>query len=343
MNFNKKYSYKNLSIICENLSNLYKDGLQISKAISLLNEFPLRNDYKNSIKVLVNSIMQGESLSEGFMKNNNLYPKFFVGMISIGEKTGRLQEVLNELSIYYKRKDELLKDIINFLIYPMFLLSSMIFILIFVMKFMIPQLEDIYKSIGNSIPYIAQVLIDFSYKINESPIIFILSLFIWVILIPCILFKNNFNKIINLIFKKNKIFKEFRELEVILVIKIIVLSGVNISLGLKYCEDDILNKEIYKDINKNILSGLELSESLKKTINLSEYSLAMIRLGEESGSLDNNLDNLYSRLYKKNNDKLKKITAMFQPIIIVIMSILILAFIGIFILPIFQSVYGGII
>lgn len=343
MKFIKKYSYKNLSIICENLSGLYKDGLQITKAVNLLNEFPLRKDYKNSINILNESIIQGKTLSEGFMKSNNLYPKFFIGMIAIGEKTGKLHEVLNELSIYYKRREELEKEFINALVYPIFLVSSMIAISIFMIRFMIPQLDDIYKSIDSSIPYLTQIVIDFSNKVNEAPIIFLISSFIWIVLIPFILLKNNCNKILNLIFIKFKTLKEFRELEIILIIKVIVLSGINISLGLKYCEDDMLNKKIYKDINENILKGLELSEALKISINLSEYSLAMIRLGEESGSLDEKLDCLSLKLHKKSNENLKKFTAIFQPLMIIIMSIGIFIFIGIFILPIFQGVYGGIL
>ena len=57
MRFIKKYSYKNLSIICEKLSGLYKDGLQITKDVNLLNEFPLRKDYKNSINLHSKNLM----------------------------------------------------------------------------------------------------------------------------------------------------------------------------------------------------------------------------------------------------------------------------------------------
>ena len=190
----KKYSYKDISIICENLYSLYNDGLQMAKSIELLEEFPLKKDYKLSIKNISDEVKKGSSLSEGFSKFDYLYPQFLAGMISIGEKTGKLNDVFREMSIYYKRKDNIKKEIIGASIYPAFLLGSMLLMCNFFIFFLIPQLEEIYLSLGGNLPYITKLILNFSKWANESKISAFSFIIIWGIIIPIILIKPYFKK-----------------------------------------------------------------------------------------------------------------------------------------------------
>ena len=338
----KKSSYKDISIICENLYSLYNDGLQITKSIELLNDFPLRKDYKDSIKDVGEKVRMGKSLGESFSKFNNLYPSFLTGMISIGEKTGRLNDVLKEMSIYYKRKDAMKNSIINASIYPIFLIISMLIMCIFFIIFIIPQFESVYSSLGTNIPKLTKNILNLSIWINKYPFVAISFILFWFILTPIIFFKLYYNKLKNILVNKIKILKEIREYEVILLIKVIVVSGTNISVALKYCEEDNLRKKLYSDINEGILKGNEISEVLEDVINPSNYTIAMIKLGEESGSLDDRLENLTNTLNERCNDKFKKIASMFQPISIVLIACIVFIFLMTFILPIFDGIYGGI-
>lgn len=337
----KKYSYKDISVICENLSSLYDDGLQIAKSIELLEEFPLRKDYKVSIKNISDEVKKGSSLSEGFCNFNHLYPPFLTGMISIGEKTGKLNDVFREMSIYYKRKDSIRKEIIGASIYPMFLLGTMLLICNFFIFFLIPQLEEIYLSVGGNLPYITKLLLKFSKWANESPISAVSFIGIWGIIIPIIIIKPYFKNIASLLITKINILKEIREYEVILLIKVIISSGINLSLALKYCEEENSENELYKKLNERILKGDDISNAINEVIEPSKYTIAIIKLGEESGSLDERLESLTETLSKNCNDRFKKITQLFQPTVIILMAFLVIFFLGIFILPMFDGMYGG--
>ncbi len=337
----KRYSYKDIGIICENLYALYNDGLQITRSIELLEDFPLRKDYKLSIKNISDEVKKGSSLSDGFYKFSLLYPEFLTGMISIGEKTGRLNDVLREMSIYYKRKDSMKKEVISASIYPIFLLGSMLLICTFFIFFLIPQLEEVYLSVGSDLPYLTKVLLEFSKWANKSPISTISFLAVWGILIPIIVVKPYFKKIISIIVSKINILKEVREYETVLLIKVIVSSGINLSLALKYCEQENNKNKLYKDLNERILKGDELSKAIESIINPSKYTIAIIKLGEESGSLDERLENLTETLSKRCSDRFKRMASLFQPTVIVLMAFLVLFFLGIFILPMFDGMYGG--
>lgn len=338
----KKYSYRDISIICENLCTLYNNGLQITRSIELLEDFPLRKDYKLSIKKISYEIKKGSSLEQGFATFKSLYPSFFLGMISIGEKTGRLSDVFREMSIYYKRKDTMKKEIINASIYPIFLIGAMVFISVFFILFIIPQLEEVYLSVGSELPYLTKVLLNTSKWVNNSPIIAFSFIAIWGVLVPIIVIKPSFKRIIEFIINRINILKEIREYEIILLIKVIISSGINISLALKYCEEENSRNKLYKELNDRILKGDELSKAINEVIDLSKYTIAIIKLGEESGSLDERLEDLTETLSKRCNERFKKIASLLQPTVIILMAFLVVFFLGIFVLPMFDGMYGGI-
>lgn len=338
----KKYSYRDISIICENLCALYNNGLQITRSMELLEDFPLRKDYKLSIKKISYEIKKGSSLEQGFSIFKSLYPSFFLGMISIGEKTGRLSDVFREMSIYYKRKDTMKKEIINASIYPMFLIGAMVFISIFFILFIIPQLEEVYLSVGSELPYLTKVLLNTSKWVNNSPIIAFSFIAIWGVLVPIIVIKPYFKRIIEFIINRINILKEIREYEIILLIKVIISSGINISLALKYCEEENSRNKLYKELNDRILKGDELSKAINEVIDLSKYTIAIIKLGEESGSLDERLEDLTETLSKRCNERFKKIASLLQPTVIILMAFLVVFFLGVFVLPMFDGMYGGI-
>lgn len=338
----KKYSYRDISIICENLCTLYNNGIQITRSIELLEDFPLRKDYKLSIKKISYEIKKGSSLEQGFATFKSLYPSFLLGMISIGEKTGRLSDVFREMSIYYKRKDTMKKEIINASIYPMFLIGAMVFISIFFILFIIPQLEEVYLSVGSELPYLTKVLLNTSKWVNNSPIIAFSFIAIWGVLVPIIVIKPYFKRIIEFIINRINILKEIREYEIILLIKVIISSGINISLALKYCEAENSRNKLYKELNDRILKGDELSKAINEVIDLSKYTIAIIKLGEESGSLDERLEDLTETLSKRCNERFKKIASLLQPTVIILMAFLVVFFLGVFLLPMFDGMYGGI-
>lgn len=342
MKIMKKKSYKDISIMCENLYSLYNDGLQITKSIELLNDFPLRKDYKESIKYIGERVRKGETLGESFSKFSNLYPTFLTGMISIGEKTGRLSDVLKEMSIYYKRKDSMKNNIINASIYPIFLIVTMFIMCIFFIIFIIPQLESVYVSLGSNIPNLTKNILNLSLWVNKYPASAISFIVFWFILTPVIFIKLYYNKVTNILLNKVKLLKEIREYEIILLIKVIIVSGTNISIALKYCEEDSFRKNLYRDINERILKGNEISEVIEEVINPSNYTIAMIKLGEESGALDERLENLTNTLNERCNDKFKKIASLLQPISILLIASIVFTFLITFILPIFDGIYGGV-
>ena len=134
-----KISYGDLTIIAENLGSLYEDGIAIGDGLELLKELPLSKNYKNSITYIRNDILLGKSLSEAFSKFDELYPGLFIGVLKVGENSGQLGRTFNKLEMFYSKLGNIKKEVKNALIYPSFLIVTLILLGIFLAFVLIPS------------------------------------------------------------------------------------------------------------------------------------------------------------------------------------------------------------
>ncbi|MGG7176136.1 type II secretion system F family protein [Clostridium paraputrificum] len=341
-----KSSYKELALIAENLGVLYEDGIEISLALDLLSELPLSKEYKLSIRGLRDTILKGGSLEDGFKLYPKLYPDFFIGIISVGENNGELTKVLISLSKYYGKLGRVKKEVVNALIYPLFLIISIISLGIFLTFVLIPSFYEAFSSFGGKIPGSIEFIYLLKKAFIEEPLASLIFTLSWGMLIPSIILSILIKKV-----KKSKIILRIRvirdiyEYIFILILSVIINSGVPIVKGLAFClesSDILFVKNELAQINNDVIRGIEMSNSLGNNKFISNYSLSMIRLGEVSGSVAMTFNKLEERLEKGTTEKINRIITLIQPILIITMAVVVFIFIYIFVIPMFDMMYGGV-
>ncbi|MGL4873665.1 MAG: type II secretion system F family protein [Clostridium sp.] len=336
-----KISYKNLWIISYNLSRLYKDGIGIVKSFELLEELPLKKRYKESITITKKNIEKGNGISESFGLCKELYPSFFIRMIKLGEETGNLEKILESLGNYYKSKEEYKEKTIESLIYPIFIYIFLFVGIIAIFYYVVPMISDLISEV-DKLPMITKVGLVMSEFLNENKLMGFVYIIVSTMLLPAVVLclkKDEFKKFIE---EKFKIFKKREEYRILISISILIQSGINIKNGIDYlieAEDDG-TKEVYIKFRNELEKGMTIEKSLRKVRKISEYSLAIINLGEESGSLDERLDKLVKELNNENKKIEKKIINAMQPTAIIIVGLFFLIFVITFLIPIIKNVYG---
>lgn len=335
-----KKNYKQLIIIAENLGNLYEDGIPIIKAIELLEELTLNVKYKNSIKDIKNRVTLGETLSNSFSEHEKLYPKFFIGILKIGESSGKLTMSLKSIKKYYYQLNKAKKELTKILIYPSFLIVVGVISICLLFLLFIPKLYEIISSINGIIPKRIEAIHQVTNYLYSKPILNLSYLIFW-IMIPIGFFVAWLAKkqIMYRILSKTKIGKEQNEYILILILSVVLSSGVSIGKGLSMCVDssyiDVQKNELDR-IYKDVMIGRELSFALRKNANISKYSLSMVKLGEDSGTLIDALQKLEIRLEEIKKEKFEVLFALLQPIMIVSMAACVMIFLLIFVMPIFD-------
>lgn len=341
--FNKP-DFNSLSLLSGNIAMLHKEGISLLIMMDLIMELPLRRAYKESIKIIKNFIIEGKSLNDSFNEFSNLYPEFFIGMVSMGEKSGNLSEVLKGLEEYYDKISFFKSTIKNVLSYPILLFLSIVTVFIFISFVTIPSLYEFYINLNIDIPIVCKFLYDFVNYIKTNPIYFCVYFISWGVLLPYIIYIFYLKNYIKTLFNKIAIIREFNEFVFISLLSIIVRSGVNLSNGLVYSATSFKNsnlKERFLLLNSSILKGETISESLKKYGNYSNYTTSIIKLGEEGGSMDERLQALSNHLEKKLLSDINRYMSILQPVSVLIMGSFVIIFLMIFIVPLFGSLLDG--
>jgi len=339
-----KANERQLSLIAGSLAQIYKDGIPITFAIELVADILPNKLYKNSLISILESVKNGKSLSQAFAEFKELYPELFTGIISIGENTGKLYEVLKGLNIYYDKSIFIKREIKNASAYPVFILSSMIILGIFLLSIVVPNFCEIYRSMNIELPANCKLIYDIYNTMKNNLMIVLITAFSWVtaliIFIKCFFKQFGAEKFI-----KFRIVKSTYEYIMVLLFSIITSTGINISHSLEYCEKSVnikfLKKKI-KEINTCILRGNTLTESLEITGIFSKYTIAIVRIREESGTIEEGFKELSNNLESNLNEQIKRYLRLISPIFVMIMASFIVVFLVGFVLPLFDNLKNGI-
>ena len=191
LGLNRQMKKSMLIFYLTQLSTYLKAGIPIVDAIKIL-----ANQAKSKIeqtiwKSVVYELTMGTTLSEAMLRcGNNVFPKLLINMIKTAEMTGDLPVVLDEQVEYYKSTEKSRKEMINAMMYPIFVFIFAIAIVMYIMISVVPQFVSIYDSIGADLPMITKVLIDISTFIRTN-ILMIVAITICIILILILLYRRN--------------------------------------------------------------------------------------------------------------------------------------------------------
>lgn len=333
-----KPNWYSLSLIADNIAKLYDDGLSFVYIFELLNDLDLSDKYKIALLKVKDSIKNGSSLKDAFKSEGDLFPNFFIEMIGVGEKTGNISKVLEGLKIFYSKLAFIKKFVINALSYPLIISISALGVCIFLSIAIIPSFKEVYVALGKEVPKSFNYIINIKEFILKNKLVSVMGLLLWGMALPYIAYKvfikDNIYKVLR-IFKLYTMFVEYIN---IMLLAVIIKSGINLIEGLEFCSDlKMLNQNNYviSNIKKEVILGESLSGAMRKTKVFSDFTLAHIKLGEESGSLDLRLMQIEESLFTRIQDNLNKKINMIQPLIIMIIGGVVMIFILIFILPIF--------
>ncbi|ACA54925.1 type II secretion system F family protein [Clostridium botulinum] len=279
----EKITLKDCSILCNKLYMLMASGINITDAINIAYEDFHNVHVKNSLYTIRNNILRGDSIYNSFKGFSNIYPKFLLSMIYIGEESGRIQYVLSDLKNFYENKYKFNKEIKNALIYPIMVLITFIIMLYILIHMVVPSLIGIFNELGGSIPKKTLGMITAIKVFNV--ILGILFISIIFILLGSNFFYKRYKikyAVDNLKIKTpilGQIYKNIFICNFSNSMNLMIKSGIPINKSLKLLEevtDNYIFKENIKNLNKNIKDGKSISISLNKCGFSNKILLSMV-------------------------------------------------------------------
>ena len=143
------------------LNILFSAGVDIKTALELIEEEQLKKADKELFGNIRELIVNGGSLSEA-IRTTGKFSTYEYYSIKIGEESGRLPEVLEELAVFFSKKIRQKRLVLNALSYPSIVFLTAFGAIFFMMKFIVPMFADVFLRFGGDLPYITKLIIKIS-------------------------------------------------------------------------------------------------------------------------------------------------------------------------------------
>lgn len=337
---------KELIGFCFHMEQMTRAGLPILEALADLRDSVGHDDFREVLGNLIAAVEVGKTLSQAMAEYPHVFDHVFVNLVAVGEESGEMPAVLLKLTESLKWQDELISKAKTVTMYPAFVGSVVVGVMLFMMLYVVPQMVDFIREMGQELPFHTRALIAFSG--------FLVNHWWWAVPTPPLLLF-----IAKIFADHNEEFRfkvdaiKLRAWYVGPIMSKVLLSrfasyfalcygaGLDVLSSLRISEDIVGNAVIrdgIRQISSSIADGKPLSQSIESTDLFPPLVVRMVRMGESTGALDNALANVsyfYDREVTESIDRLK---AMIEPAMTVILGA-IMAWIMLSVLgPIYETI-----
>jgi len=337
-------SSRDLSILAKQLGALVQAGIGIVDALELVADSLDNKVLKKELIAIANEVREGTSLSKAMEKRKGLFPDFFLNMVEVGEETGQLDLVFQRISEYFKRISEIVNKIKSASFYPGFVTFAAGSITFGIIYFLVPTFAQIYSSMGGQLPAPTQMLINVSNWLRENILTFFIGLGIFVAtFIALYRFVYSFKRAIHWLLLKlplfGPLFVKGALAKLSRTFSTLFGAGVSVEraleLSAKVAGNAIYEEAILK-VKEAVLHGEPMWQSFEKTKRFPKMFVAMVKIGEETGQLDNMLDSLADFYEDEVKTTIDGLISMIEPMMMVVIGGIVGVILIALYLPIFK-------
>jgi len=339
----KRVKSADLAAVCWQLTTMLEGGIPITGAMESIADEIDNVTLRDACRRIVQDVRKGESLSDSAAKHPRVFNRLACCMLLAGETGGALPTTLRKLAEYYDERDKLAKKVKGAMAYPVFVLSFILLIVIFIMTFIIPRFRVIFSQIGSDLPAFTKAFMAFYDGVKANVIYIIGSAFLMVVF--SILFgktepgRRFFSRLVLRIPLIGKIIAQAFVAMFCRTMATLIGAGVSVIDNFDILSDMTHNHVIRTAIvraREHILTGSNVSLGLAAAGFFPSMVVKMIQVGEESGSLVQVLERTADYYERKVNATITTVMGLLEPLMIVSVGGIVLVVVLALYLPIFS-------
>jgi type IV pilus assembly protein PilC len=327
-----RVSRRELINFCFHLEQLTRSGVPILEGLTDLRDSVVNPRFREVTAGMIESIEGGKTLSQAMAEHPKVFSAVFCNLVSAGEATGRLPEVLRNLTDSLKWEDELASHTKKLVTYPALVATVVLAVTIFLMVYLVPQMAGFIRNMGQALPPQTRLLIAVSYAFSHYwylilglPIVAAIAIRVAVQVNPRArlrwdAFKLNL-PLVGPILRKI-VLSRFAT-----VFAMLYSSGIAVIDAVRITEDVVGNAVIREGLRRAgqlISEGQNVTTAFQNIGLFPRLVLRMLRVGENTGALDSALANV-SYFYNRDvKESVERLQAVVEPALTVILGMLLL-------------------
>ncbi len=343
--FQNRVSSKQRIIFTRQFATLISAGLPLSAALRMVAEQTEDKPTKAMVEDILAQVEGGKTLHDAFSKYPQVFNKVYLSLIAAGEASGTLDVSLQRLAEQQEKDAAMISKIRGAMTYPAIVLLVIVVVIVFMMVAVVPQVENLYRDLGEELPWMTKVLVGMSNFVMNFwwLILVIVGIIVWFFLQ---FRKTDVGKKWLAVFKLNvPIFKGLflrlynarfaRTAQMLLSAGVPMLEAMSIS-------GEAINNIVLEDqiaqATTMVRSGKPLSVALKGRDYILPLLPQMAATGEQSGKIDEMLGKVAKVYEDELDERIAAISTMIEPILMVVLALVAGGIVGAVLFPIYNLV-----
>ena len=325
------------------LGAFVRAGIPLADGLEVISEGTSSKRWRDILLTMREEIATGIPFSDALAPHESVLPPYYLGIIRSAELTGRLDTALEQLSTYMERNLATKSKIKSALMYPMVVLGLAVVVVTILVTYVLPKFADFFKGFGAQLPLSTRMLVSLANFSKHYwfvyPLFFLVvglfALFVWknesgirfrdkvVLKIP----------LLRDVVRYAVVERLCRVLGAMLTAAVPVPDAMTAAMR---GANNTVFEEGLQSAHERMLEGEGLAAPLADTGLLPRAAVQMVRVGEETGTLDAQLENAAEYYGRELDYKLAKLTTLFEPLVIIFMGLIV----GFVAVALVQAMYG---
>ncbi|AOT29575.1 type II secretion system protein F [Neisseria meningitidis] len=340
----RKITQEDIPVFPRQLSTMIKAGLPLMQAFEIVARGHGNPSMTEMLMEIRGEVEQGSSLSRAFSNHPKYFDRFYCNLVAAGETGGVLESLLDKLAIYKEKTQAIRKKVKTALTYPVSVIAVAIGLVFVMMIFVLPAFKEVYANMGAELPALTQTVMDMSdFFVSYG----------WMVLIALGFAIYGFLKlkarsikiqrrmdaillrmpIFGDIVRKGTIARWGRTTATLIAAGVPLVDVLDSTAG---AAGNLIYEEATREIRTRVIQGLSMTSGMRATELFPNMMLQMSSIGEESGSLDDMLNKAAEFYEDEVDNAVGRLSAMMEPIIIVILGLVIGTLLVAMYLPLFN-------
>ena len=321
-------------------------GLPILEAVHTIGAESDNSSVRRMMNDIEDGLRSGDRFSDCLEKYPKVFPPFYRGIVRSAELTGELDTVLARLSGYIERDLEARRKIKSALMYPMVVSAMSVVTVLILAIYVLPKFRDFFADLDAKLPLPTRMLMGFTGFLGNWWWAILIGLAASALLYVAVTSTPKGKYARDALLLKVPVLGETIQYSLVerfcRVLGSMVSAGVNLTEALSVTTEALRNRVYVKrlgEVQEQILEGQGIAGPLARTQLFPGTATSMLRVGEDTGSLDNQLE-VTAEYYETELDyKIAKLTSMFEPIVIIVMG-LIVGFVAVALVSAMYGIYS---
>ena len=338
-----RYKTKGLAFLCRQLSSMLVAGISVVRALHIMVSQEQNKRAKALLTEIYEQVQMGRSLSEAIATKPGAFPNLFSSMVSAGEASGNLDMIMVRVADHYAKENKTNNKIKSAMIYPIILAILMVVVVVGLFTLIFPMFMEMFEN-ADDIPPLSRAMAAISDFMVKRWYILIggtaLLIFGARVALRTYSTRYRFDQWILRLPKAGELVSTVYTARFARTMSNLFASGLQMVECIEKSEQTLGNlyiSERFKEVIENVKRGEPLSQALGKIEVFNPIFIAMVVVGEESGSLDSILSKTADYYDEEADMAITSLVAMMEPILIIVLG----ACVALILAGIFPLIYGS--